>query len=109
MSSSADAPPGVQNEWFPVTTLASLPEGELVAASVAVGDRVERADATRSVTLLRVDEDEIFALPGRCGLCRADLAASEALCDWLVDGGPCCPPELPGPDAPRAVKIAAYG
>jgi tRNA-dihydrouridine synthase 3 len=42
-------------------------------------------------------------------LCRADLAAGEALCDWLVDGGPCRPPEAPPPDAPRAVKVAAYG
>jgi tRNA-dihydrouridine synthase 3 len=42
-------------------------------------------------------------------LCRADLAASEALCDWLVDGGPCRPPEPPSEDSPRAVKVAAYG
>ncbi len=42
-------------------------------------------------------------------LCRADLAASDALCDWLVDGGPRQPPGAPAPDAQRAVKVAAYG
>jgi hypothetical protein len=42
-------------------------------------------------------------------LCRADVAAGEALCDWLVDGGPCRPPAAPDPAAPRAVTIAAHG
>jgi tRNA-dihydrouridine synthase 3 len=42
-------------------------------------------------------------------LCRADLAAVEALCDWLVDGGPCRPPEAAAPGADRAVKTAVYG
>jgi len=42
-------------------------------------------------------------------LCRADLPAVEALCDWLVDGGPCVPPPEAGPDDPRAVKIASLG
>jgi tRNA-dihydrouridine synthase 3 len=42
-------------------------------------------------------------------LCRADLPAAEALCDWLVDGQPCRPPAEPEPDAPRAVKVAAHG
>lgn len=41
-------------------------------------------------------------------LCRADLAAGEALADWLVDGGSPAPPP-PAPDAPRAVKTLAYG
>lgn len=42
-------------------------------------------------------------------LCRADTAAAEALCSWLVEGAA---PELPPPvdaNAPRAVKVAAYG
>ena len=42
-------------------------------------------------------------------LCRADLPASKALCDWLVDGLPCRPPAPAPPDAPRAVKVAAHG
>jgi tRNA-dihydrouridine synthase 3 len=42
-------------------------------------------------------------------LCRGDLAASEALCDWLVDGGPCEPPGPPDGETRRAVKFAAYG
>jgi len=42
-------------------------------------------------------------------LCRADLAAAEALCDWLVDGGPCRPPGPPAADARRAVKVTTYG
>ena len=42
-------------------------------------------------------------------LCRADLEASEALCDWLVDRGSCHPPAPASPDATRAVKVAAYG
>jgi tRNA-dihydrouridine synthase 3 len=42
-------------------------------------------------------------------LCRADLPASEALCDWLVDGLPCRPPAPAPPGAPRAVKVAAHG
>jgi tRNA-dihydrouridine synthase 3 len=42
-------------------------------------------------------------------LCRADVPAVEALCDWLVDGKP---PALPPPaaaDAPRAFKAAVLG
>jgi tRNA-dihydrouridine synthase 3 len=42
-------------------------------------------------------------------LCRADLAAVEALCDWLVDGKPPRMPPPPGPDAVRAIKIKTYG
>jgi tRNA-dihydrouridine synthase 3 len=42
-------------------------------------------------------------------LCRADLAAAEALCDWLVDGGSCRPPAAADSDAPRAVRVAVYG
>jgi len=42
-------------------------------------------------------------------LCRADLPAADALCDWLVDGGPPTPPPPPDPDAPRAVKAAVLG
>lgn len=42
-------------------------------------------------------------------LCRADLPAAEALCRWLVDGGPPDPPSPADPDAPRAVKVAALG
>jgi tRNA-dihydrouridine synthase 3 len=42
-------------------------------------------------------------------LCRADVAAVEALADWLVDGRPCRPPGPPPEDAPRAVKTPAYG
>jgi tRNA-dihydrouridine synthase 3 len=42
-------------------------------------------------------------------LCRADLPATEALCDWLVDGQPPAPPPPADPDAPRAIKAAALG
>ncbi len=42
-------------------------------------------------------------------LCRADLPAVDALCDWLVDGGPCRPPQPALDGAPRAVKTPAYG
>ena len=42
-------------------------------------------------------------------LCRADLPATEALCRWLVDGGPPEPPPEAEPGAPRAVKVAALG
>lgn len=41
-------------------------------------------------------------------LCRADTAAVDALCDWLIDGGEPTPP--PPPDRPgRAFKVKAYG
>lgn len=40
---------------------------------------------------------------------RGDLPAVEALCDWLVDGGPMTPPPPCDDDDPRAVKTAAYG
>ena len=40
---------------------------------------------------------------------RADVEASEALCRWLVDGGPPQPPPPPDSRARRAVKTAAYG
>jgi tRNA-dihydrouridine synthase 3 len=41
-------------------------------------------------------------------LCRADLDAVDALCDWLVDGRDPVPPPLP--DQPsRAFKVKAYG
>jgi tRNA-dihydrouridine synthase 3 len=42
-------------------------------------------------------------------LCRADLAAAQALCDWLVDGQDCRPPDPAPEGAPRAVRTAAYG
>jgi tRNA-dihydrouridine synthase 3 len=42
-------------------------------------------------------------------LCRADLAAVEALCDWLVEGDPPRMPPPPGPDAVRAVKVKSFG
>jgi tRNA-dihydrouridine synthase 3 len=42
-------------------------------------------------------------------LCRADRAASEALCRWLVDGEPPQPPPEAEPDAPRAVKLSVLG
>jgi hypothetical protein len=42
-------------------------------------------------------------------LCRGDLEATEALCRWLVDGGPPEPPPPAGPDAVRAVAAPAYG
>ncbi len=42
-------------------------------------------------------------------LCRGDVAAVEALAAWLVDGADPAPPPDPGPDAPRAVKVAAAG
>ena len=42
-------------------------------------------------------------------LCRGDLEAAEALCRWLVDGGPAAPPPAAGPDAVRAVSAPAYG
>jgi len=41
-------------------------------------------------------------------LCRGDLAAVEALCDWLIDDGPDHPPAL-DPTAPRAVTMSSYG
>ncbi len=40
-------------------------------------------------------------------LCRGDVAAVDALGDWLVDHGPCVPPPPAEDEAPRAVKI--YG
>lgn len=49
-------------------------------------------------------EDELEAW-----LARGDLAAAEALCDWLVDGGPPRPPGPPDPAAPRAARTEAYG
>ena len=67
----------------------------------AAADAVN-ADDPREWGESPVDEMEAW-------LCRADLVASEALCDWLVDGEPCRPPQLPEPDARRAVKVAAYG
>jgi tRNA-dihydrouridine synthase 3 len=42
-------------------------------------------------------------------LCRGDVAATDALCRWLVDGGTPVPPPPPEPDATRAVKLAAFG
>ena len=42
-------------------------------------------------------------------LCRADLVAVEALCDWLIDGGPARVPPAAGPEEPRAVKVSVYG
>jgi len=43
-------------------------------------------------------------------LCRADTPATEALCDWLIDGTPPSPPPPPEEtDAPRAVRTMAYG
>jgi tRNA-dihydrouridine synthase 3 len=42
-------------------------------------------------------------------LCRADLAAVDALCDWLVDGRACAPPPPAEAGSPRAVLVAAYG
>jgi len=42
-------------------------------------------------------------------LCRGDLPAAEALCDWLVDGGDPVPPHAAEPDARRAVKLASFG
>lgn len=52
----------------------------------------------------QVPEDDLGAW-----LCRADSAASEALADWLVDGGPCVPPAAAAPDSPRAVKATVLG
>ena len=42
-------------------------------------------------------------------LCRGDLEAADALCRWLVDGGPAEPPPPAAPDAVRAVAAPAYG
>ena len=42
-------------------------------------------------------------------LCRADLAAVEALCDWLVDGAPRRLPPPATPDGPRAVRVPVNG
>lgn len=42
-------------------------------------------------------------------LCRADVAATGALCDWLVDGGPAIPPPPAPVDARRAVELRALG
>ena len=41
-------------------------------------------------------------------LCRSDLEGVNALARWLVDGEEVAPPP-PGPDAVRAVKVAALG
>ena len=42
-------------------------------------------------------------------LCRADVEAVEALCDWLVDDEPPAPPPPPDTHARRAVRTPAYG
>jgi len=42
-------------------------------------------------------------------LCRGDLGAAEALCDWLIDGAEPCLPPLTESEDPRAVKTRAYG
>jgi tRNA-dihydrouridine synthase 3 len=42
-------------------------------------------------------------------LCRADTAAVNALCDWLVDGLPATPPPPATGERTRAVKIQASG
>jgi tRNA-dihydrouridine synthase 3 len=42
-------------------------------------------------------------------LCRADLPAVDALCDWLVDGKPRRAPEPEQTRAGRAVKMAVHG
>jgi tRNA-dihydrouridine synthase 3 len=42
-------------------------------------------------------------------LCRSDADGVRALADWLVDGGPANFPAPPGPDARRAVQVAAAG
>lgn len=40
---------------------------------------------------------------------RADIAAAEALYDWLVEGAPAEPPPPAEADAPRAVKVESNG
>lgn len=42
-------------------------------------------------------------------LCRNDLAATEALCRWLIDDEPPESPPPADPDAPRAVKLESFG
>jgi tRNA-dihydrouridine synthase 3 len=42
-------------------------------------------------------------------LCRADLAAVQALANWLVDGGPAEPPPPAEEGAQRAVKVEVMG
>jgi tRNA-dihydrouridine synthase 3 len=42
-------------------------------------------------------------------LCRSDVDGVEALCRWLVDGGPAQPPPPAGPESERAVHARAYG
>lgn len=42
-------------------------------------------------------------------LCRADIPATEALSDWLVDGGSGSPPPPAVAGAPRAVKTWVHG
>ncbi len=42
-------------------------------------------------------------------LCRADLPATNALCDWLVDCGASTPPPAAVPGALRAVVCPAHG
>ena len=41
-------------------------------------------------------------------LCRADVAAIDALCDWLIDGAEPNPPP-PATEPSRAFKVKAYG
>ncbi len=42
-------------------------------------------------------------------LARGDIDAAEALCRWLVDGGPCVPPPATDGESPRAVATRAFG
>lgn len=42
-------------------------------------------------------------------LCRADVAAVEALCDWLIDGKPPSPPPAAAAADTRAVRATVYG
>jgi tRNA-dihydrouridine synthase 3 len=66
------------------------------------GDRAVNSDDPREWGDPPADELEGW-------LCRGDLEAVTALCDWLVDGGPAAPPPPVVAGAPRAVKTWVYG
>ena len=72
MPDAPNAPPGVDNEWLRAACLADLPEGRLTPV-VAGGEF--------AVILISLNEDEVFALPARCGECQRSLVDANATLD----------------------------